>query len=72
MSRLDSTVPAEVGDDQLCDRFEYLLLAGRAVSPAVFLRQEGVDPAAAGPELLRQLDRLDAYYRASARPEDDR
>lgn len=53
----------EIRDDRLCDRFEYLLKGGQSVQVADFLRAEGIDPATASPDLLRELARLDAYYR---------
>ncbi len=59
----DATISVGVRDDRLCDKFEFLLLARQPVLVADFLRGEGLDPAAAGPDLLRELDRLDAYYR---------
>ena len=40
----DDTVAAEIRDDRLCDRFEFLLLAGRPASVPDFLREEGIDP----------------------------
>ncbi len=59
----DETVSVGVRDDRLCDKYEFLLLARQPVRVADFLRGEGLDPDAASPDLLRELDRLDAYYR---------
>jgi hypothetical protein len=59
----DETVAAEIRDDRLCDRFEFLLLAGRPASVPEFLRNEGIDLETASANVIRELTRLAAYYR---------
>ena len=66
--RSEETVSLARQADRVCDRFEFLLLARQNVSVAAFLRGEGFDPAAADPDLVRELDRLAAYYHADKRP----
>jgi serine/threonine protein kinase/WD40 repeat protein/tetratricopeptide (TPR) repeat protein len=71
--RTAETVWSELRNDRLCDRFEFLLKAGQPILVADFLRSEGIDPAAASPELLHELHRLDAAYRPGeqTRPDAD-
>jgi serine/threonine protein kinase len=51
--------------DSLCDRFEAAWLAGERPTPAEFLRAVGVDPASVHPDLVRELARVEAAYRAA-------
>jgi hypothetical protein len=55
--------------DELCDRFEEELRAGRCPSIKDFLRAEKIDLDAAGSDLLRELARLES---ASSPPIDTR
>ena len=58
----EETVSIESRNDLLCDRYEFLLLAGQRVPVPEFLRNEGLDPTAVAPDLVRELERLADYY----------
>src|SRR5262245_12365689 len=54
--------------EELCDRLEDELRAGRRPTAEEFLRAAGLDPAAAPPDLVSELAKLEAEYATASQP----
>ena len=61
-----NTVDYVLRVEELCDRFEDELRAGRRLTVEEFLRAAGMEPAGTPTDLVHELGRLEAEYHGRA------